>query len=151
VIKVRCQAEATIDAKGRLVLPAQLRHALREAGIGRLVLSHSNGSIWGWTPADFEEKVERPLENCDPFSAEVRDFVHAVVAPAQDVDIDGNGRIRVPARLRRLAGIDREVVVNSVLRRVEIWSRTAWDARFEEALGRVEKADGLPAPGRASS
>ena len=144
MIRVRCQAQATVDAKGRLALPAPLRRGLAEKEITSLVLSHSKGAIWGWTPEDFEVQVERPLEGCDPFSAEVRDFVDAVLAPAQDVEIDSHGRIRIPPMLRRLARIEREVVVNSVLRRVEIWSREAWDRRFEEALGRMANADGMP-------
>lgn len=136
-----------MDAKGRLALPAPLRRGLAELQVNCLVLSHSKGAIWGWTPEDFEEQVERPLEGCDPFSSEVRDFVDAVLAPAQDVEIDSHGRIRIPPMLRQLAGIQKEVVVNSVLRRVEIWSREAWDARFKEALGRMATSDGMPRSG----
>ena len=144
MLKVRCQAPATLDAKGRLALPAPLRRALGRREIDSLVLSFHKGAVWGWTPEDFERTVERPMAERDPFSDDVMDFVHALLAPAQDVDIDGSGRIRVPAPLRELAGLGREVVVNSVLERIEIWDRGAWEERFKASLARASGASGMP-------
>ncbi len=147
MVRVRCQAEATVDEKGRLALPAALRRAYDDAGIGALVLTHHQGAIWGFTPQDFEEKVEKPLSERDPFDHEVIDFTHALLAPAHDAEIDGAGRIRVPPHLRRLAGIERDVVLNSVVGRVEIWDRDRWEARFAESLQRTSARSGLPRGG----
>lgn len=147
MLKVRSQSHATVDAKGRLALPAPLRRALAEAGEGQLVLTFSKGAIWGWTPAEFEKTVERPMEDADPFADDVMDFVHALLAPAQDVDIDNQGRIRIPQPLRDLAHVDREVVVNSMLNRIEIWDREAWDQRFRTSLDRSSQSSGMPRGG----
>ncbi len=145
MLKVRCQAHATLDAKGRLALPALLRRAFQKHDTTSLVISHHRGAVWAWTPEDFEERVERPLEDCDQFSPEVRDFVDTVIAPAQDVAIDKQGRIRVPAMLRQLAGIEKDVVVISMLRRLEIWSREAWEQQFAAAVERRKLTqDGMP-------
>lgn len=144
MLKVRCQAQATVDDKGRLALPAQLRRALTDADQASLVLTIHQGAIWGWTPADFEAAVERPVQSRDPFAADVLDFAHAVLASAQDVEIDAQGRIRIPPMLRDLARIERDVVVNSLLDRIEIWDRAAWEARFRQSLDRRAQASGLP-------
>ena len=144
MLQVRCQAPATIDAKGRLALPASLRRALTVAGVNALVLTFHRGAIWGWTSDEFERTVERPLADADPFNVQVMDFAHALLAPAQDVEVDKQGRTRIPGPLRALAGLEREVMVNSLVNRIEIWDRASWDARFEESLQRAQSFSGMP-------
>lgn len=147
MLRVRCQANATLDAKGRMALPAPIRRALGEAGVEQLVLTFHKGALWGWTARDFEERVERPLAERDPFDTDVMDFAHSLLAPAQDVELDKAGRIRIPGPLRDLAGLDKDVVVNSVLHRIEIWDRETWESRFRTSLDRAANRSGMP--GRA--
>lgn len=109
-----------------------------------LVLSYHRGAVWGWTPRDYEDTVERPLSSRDPFAPEVTDFVHAIMAPAQDCEIDAAGRIRIPQPLRDRAGLDRDVVVTSVQNRLEIWDRAAWERAYEMAVANYEKRGGMP-------
>ena len=144
MLQVRCQAAATIDAKGRIALPAALRRALAVADVHSLVLTFHHGAIWGWTPSEFERTVERPLSDADPFNHEVMNFAHALLAPAQDVEVDRQGRARIPAPLRELAGLQREVMINSLVNRIEIWDRVAWKERFQSSLERARSFSGMP-------
>lgn len=144
MLKVRCQAQATLDAKGRLALPAQLRRALEKHDVDSLVLTFFQGAIWAWDAEVFERTVEAPLLERDRFNPEVMAFTHALLAPAQDVDVDNAGRIRIPPLLRELADLEREVVVNSVLDRIEIWDREAWEQRFKSSLERARGLPGMP-------
>lgn len=144
MLQVRCQASATIDVKGRIALPAALRRALSVADVHSLVFTFHRGAVWGWTSDVFERTVERPLAEADPFNIEVMDFAHALLAPAQDVEVDKQGRTRIPLPLRKLAGLHREVVVNSIVNRIEIWDKTIWEARFEESLKRAQSFSGMP-------
>lgn len=150
MLKVRCQAKASLDAKGRLALPAPLRRSLDVNRVGSLVLSCYRGAIWGWTPEDFERDVESRMEGVDQFSPEVMDFVHAVLAVAEEVDVDKNGRVRVPAELREIAGLEKEVKVFSVLNRIEIWDLGRWKERFLEASAQVPRLGGMPTRARAT-
>jgi MraZ protein len=144
MLKVRCQAHATLDDKGRLALPSPLRVALTAAKVDRLVLVFSQGAVWGWDEATFSARVEGPMMEADPFAPDVLAFSHALLATAQDADLDAQGRIRVPPLLRELAGIDREVVVNSLLDRVEIWDKARWEEHFQESIGRAGQLQGMP-------
>ena len=144
MLMVRCQVEATLDAKGRLALPSALRKAIEDAGIDRLVLNFEKGAVAGRDPDTFFEKVEKPLMDLDPFDTEVGDFADAVLSSANEVGIDGQGRILVPPTLRDLAALDRDVVVNSMLDRVYIWDKARWDVRFKEALDRSAARGGMP-------
>ena len=151
-IKVRCQQHATIDAKGRLQLPAPIRRALEDLGQSKLVLTSGTNpdseSVWAWTEGLYEADVEQRMEALDPFATDVQDFAHSIMASAQDVDIDAQGRIRVPPPLRQAAGLERECVVFVVLGHVEIWDKAAWDQRSLNARSNQQARQGMP--GRAA-
>lgn len=148
MLRIRCLSNATLDVKGRLALPAPLRRGLERAEVGNLVLSHYEGAVWGWTPEGFEKGVESRIAGEDQFDPSVMDFVYAVLAVAQDVEVDKAGRVRVPANLRELAGLSKEVMVFSVLDRIEMWDRTKWDARFKRAVEALPAMGGMPTGGR---
>ena len=147
MLKVRCQTISTLDEKGRLALPSALRHACEAARISALVLTPRQGAIWGWDPDTFESRVEEPLRRADPFAQDVESFTHAYLAPAQDVDIDGQGRIRIPPLLRDFARLEKEVVVNSLLDRIEIWDRATWEDHFRRSVERARTLPGMPGVG----
>ncbi len=133
-----------MDAKGRLALPKPIRAALEEAGSPPLVLAFQKGAIWAWTREVFERTIEEPLAAADPFDEQVMAFAHALLSTAMDVEVDGQGRIRLPPKLREYAGIERDVVVHSIVDHIEIWDRAAWDARFREALSVHRTMSGMP-------
>lgn len=143
MLKVRCQARATVDDKGRLSLPSAIRRALDEATIPSLVFCAYQGAIWGWTPNDYA-RIEGRMEGVDPFSVASMDFVHAVLAVAEEVELDKAGRVRLPGELREMAGITRDVQVFSVLDRIEVWDAARWDERFREARERAPLLGGMP-------
>ncbi|MFK7927175.1 MAG: division/cell wall cluster transcriptional repressor MraZ [Myxococcota bacterium] len=144
MLRVRCQATATLDDKGRLALPAVLRRAFVKHDVDSLVLTYFGGALWGWTPEVFERNIEGPIAAQDPFDQAVVQFSHAILAPAQDLDLDRQGRIRVPQLLRDLASLNKEVVVNSLADRLEIWDKATWDARFEACLKAAPSLTGMP-------
>ncbi len=147
MIRVRCQQHVTIDSKGRLALPAPIRRALEDLQQGALVLTYARGAVLAWTPEHYERDVETRMMEQDPFSSEVLDFAHSMMSTAQDVELDGQGRIRVPPPLRQLANLEKECVVHVLLGRVEIWDRDAWDRRFQESLVKASSRSGMPGRG----
>jgi MraZ protein len=148
VIRVRCQQHVSIDVKGRVALPAPIRRALEDAEERELVLAFSHhGSVIGFTPDDWESRVEGAVSEQDAFADDVNDWVHATLSTAADVEIDGQGRVRVPQHLRELAGLQKDCVVHVVLGRLEIWDREVWDKRFAQAVERTKERGGLPRRG----
>jgi MraZ protein len=144
MLRVRCQARATVDDKGRVSLPSPVRRALEEGSVGSLVVCCYQGALWAWTPEDYERGVESRMDGIDPFNAHAVDFVHAVLAVAEEVEVDKTGRIRLPVELREMAGIRKDVQVFSVLDRLEIWDLERWQARFTEARARASALGGMP-------
>ncbi len=130
----RCQVDVKLDDKGRLALPARLRKRLKDEGIGALVLTYYDGAIRGFTPQYFEERIESRIGDMDPLAPGAQELHHAILAVAVDCNVDSQGRMRIPTHLRREAGLDREIVLHTVLHWVEIWDRERWLARRVEVL-----------------
>ena len=118
----------TIDAKGRLILPAKFRDVLGEhfvitKGLDKCLFVYGKDE---W--AILEEKLKQlPLAK-----AEARAFVRFFFAGAAEVECDKQGRVLVPANLRDYAQLDKDVIVLGVSNRVEIWSKAAWDDYNEQ-------------------
>ncbi|MBI3522075.1 MAG: hypothetical protein HY071_03110 [Chloroflexi bacterium] len=60
------------------------------------------------------------------------EFVHFVVGGAHDTEPDAQGRIVVPAHLRRYAGLETEAQVIGVTRWLEVWEPGRWRARLAQ-------------------
>jgi MraZ protein len=120
-----------LDGKGRIALPARLRHKLRDAGIHGLVLTTFDGSLKLYPPEYFRAHVEEPIARMDPFDAQVQILHHAILAGATDCPVDKQGRLRIPAELREEAGLEAgcEVVLISMLDWIEIFEKRAWQER----------------------
>ena len=138
-----CQVRSTLDAKGRLGLPAKLRHAIGSEGIDVLVLNCVDGAIRAFTPGYFRDRVEGPFRERSPFDPEAQSYYYTVLADAESCNIDGQGRIRIPQRLQELAGLDRECVVVSIMDWVEIWNPEQWEEARKRASFGFARGRGL--------
>ncbi len=123
------QFERTIDAKNRVQLPAQLRSVVDpdQAGAALYVtLGESNGTLAIFTARGFEDLASR-METEYSTGPDARRFELQFYAMASPVDIDKQGRLVLPDRLRRKAGLGEEVFLIGQKNRIEIWNRAALD------------------------
>ncbi len=124
----------SLDPKGRLILPARFRELLTQA----YVTSQLDGCLALWTPAEFQSRAEEMKDLAKGTPTE-RNMARVFFASAQEASPDRQGRIAIPANLRRFANLDegRQVVVNGHFDHVEIWDLAAWEqarAAGESAL-----------------
>ncbi len=142
MFQVRGQFDVRMDAKGRLPLPVRLRERMQEAGESRLVLACWDGALQAFTETRWR-KMERRFAGVSLFDKRSRAFLHAYVAGAAEVEPDNQGRILVPAPLRRRAGLGRDCVILSYLGLLEIWDSGRWESRQEEAVAAVDEDSGV--------
>ncbi len=132
----------TVDAKGRLIMPAKFREQLGESfvvsrGMDGCLFVHTNE---GWQA--FEEK----LKNLPMMSKDARRFQRFFNAGADNVELDKQGRVLLSQTHREFAGLDKDVVLAGVGDRIEIWSREKWeDATADDDMDSI--ADALEALG----
>ena len=113
----------SIDAKGRLIIPAKFRDLLGEQFV---VTKGFDGCLFvfdqeGWDV--FEEKLKAlPMDIKD-----ARMIARFFMAGADDVELDKQGRILLKANWLTHAAIEKDAVVAGVGNRVEIWSKEKWE------------------------
>jgi MraZ protein len=134
----------TLDAKGRVSLPARFREDLS----GRLyVVKGFEKCLFVYQAAAYEEFLEKLLAS-NEFNPEARRVQRFFTAGAVESKTDGAGRVMLPPVLREYAGLDRDAVIIGNGDHVEIWSAAAWaeyDARTNETI--EDAAEGLAAKG----
>jgi MraZ protein len=129
----------SIDEKMRLAIPKQLREALGDAAAGTLfVTPHTDGSLAIYTE-DMLSQVAAHLSAASPAGQDVRDFSRLFYARAQPVEIDDQGRIRIPAELNALAGLGREAVLLGVQDHMELWDKKHWDEYLATRQARYDQ------------
>ena len=112
----------TIDAKGRIIVPAKFRESL---GDNFIITKGLDNCLFVYTNEEwqrFEEKLKTlPLTNKN-----ARTFTRFFLAGAASVEVDKQGRILLPSVLREFAGLEKDVVLVGVASRIEIWSKDRW-------------------------
>ena len=115
-----------IDEKLRVAIPKRLREGLGCAQGGNLYIAPSTDqSLAIYTEESFAQLAER-LAQASPTQQQVRAFTRLFYARAQRVDLDGQGRIRVPVDLAQLASLEKEVVLLGVQDHLELWAAARW-------------------------
>ena len=125
--------EHSIDAKHRLAIPAKFRSRLdpdRDGTGFYIVPGQPSTTLWLYTERHFERLSARPSSDLIPDENQLR-FEQLFYPWAELVDLDGQGRILVPERMLRRAGLGRDVVICGVRDHLEIWPRE----QFEKEAG----------------
>jgi MraZ protein len=119
----------SVDAKGRLIVPAKFREALGETFV---VTRGLDNCLFGY-PMDEWRKLEEKLKGLPMTKKDTRAFARFFFSGATEVEIDKQGRINIPSTLMQYAHLVKECVVLGVSNRIEIWAKDAWEAYFSES------------------
>lgn len=120
--------EHTLDAKARLAIPARFRSQIGHGA----VLSKGMGSCLSlYTLEHWEQKSHELVAHMA--SDALRDFERRIYPSASEVELDGQGRIVVPAKLRAYAKLEVNVTIAGVRDHIEIWDRETW-ITYQERL-----------------
>ena len=127
----------SLDAKGRLVLPASIRDVLLDSSPdGRFVLTTYDGCIVGFPEPEWRIFAEKFGRIPNP-SRQMRDFRRLVLGGAEVMEPDHLGRVRIPRGQMEYAGIEREVVIVGQATRFEIWAQEAFKALIAQDFNDV--------------
>jgi MraZ protein len=131
-----------LDPKGRISLPARFRDAFAD---GAVLTLGQDGCLFCFPRAEWTARAAEvralPLS-----SAQSRAYGRMFFGKAESVELDAQGRLLVPQRLRTEAGISRDAVVLGVFDRMEIWDRETHE-RFESANAGAYQAGTLAPEG----
>ena len=120
--------EHSLDAKGRLIMPAKLR---QDIGDKFVITKGLDGCLFAFSQEEwlnFENKLKLlPLSDKN-----ARNFVRFFLAGATECELDKQGRFLIPINLRTAATLEKEAVIIGVGTRLEIWNKAIWESKDEE-------------------
>jgi len=124
--------EYKIDEKGRVPFPPRFRAHLKDGvvlipGVERCITAY---------PLSEWKKLAAALTGSSVTRSKLRQLNRALFATAFYLNIDGQGRVNLPAPLREHAEIVDEVVVAGANSYLELWNKVLWEE--EKSLSREQ-------------
>lgn len=119
----------SIDPKNRMIIPSKYRD---ELGF-KCVLTKGNDKCLYIYPMCEWEKVKEKLSSLPTSDKNIRAYVRRFYANAVECEIDKQGRVTIPIELKEFAGIEKELVTVGMIDKIEVWSRSEWEALDEIA------------------
>jgi len=123
--------EHNIDEKGRMIFPSKLREALGDSFI---ITRWMDNTLAAFSQEEFQNVIGKL--NDSPMS-ESRELVHYLFPNATEAVPDKQGRILIPANLREMAGLTKDVTVIGAMNRAEIWDRERYRREHERVTAEV--------------
>jgi len=119
--------EHSLDTKGRVILPSKFRAEFEHGGY---LAQHTEGCLALWTPAEFERQTVAMVDRAESGRAN-RNRARLWASSSHEVEIDRQGRMAIPARLREFASLENEVLVHGALDRIELWNPATWAEKVQ--------------------
>jgi MraZ protein len=91
----------------------------------------TDGSLDLYSPGEFHELVQR-IHARSSASEDGRAFRRLFYAQAQRIEVDRQGRFRIPSELMELANLAREVMLVGVGDHMELWNPESWRSYLAE-------------------
>jgi transcriptional regulator MraZ len=136
----------SVDAKGRMAMPARYRERLLDACGGRLVVTVDRDHCLLVYPLPEWEIIESKLIALPSLNKQARLLQRLLIGHATELEMDGQGRILLPAMLRDFAGLKKKAVLIGQGKKLEIWDEDTWGENQEGWMAAVQDDDGdMPA------
>lgn len=134
-----------LDAKGRMAVPARFRDSLMQDEQGALVITiDTEERCLLVYPLKEWEPIQAKLEALPSFNPAARRIQRLIIGHATDVDLDGSGRILLPAPLREYAGLEKKMVMMGQGNKFELWDEAHWQECREAYLVAMRDDQALP-------
>ena len=125
-----------LDSKGRLAIPSRYRSSILESCAGRFTVTLNNtqqNCLWLY-PTNEWEKVEKKLIGLSSFVPLHVELKRYLIGSAIDLEMDGSGRILLPANLREISKLNKSVQLVGQGNKFEIWDSELWNESCAQFL-----------------
>ena len=129
------QFKRSIDDKLRLAIPKRFRDGFSATKDNvptvLFIAPGTDGSLSLYTEEAFTRLADQ-LDARPSTSKEVRAFSRLFFSRAESLELDKQGRIRIPSDLAKLAELRDEAMLIGVRDRMEIWDLERWNRYIKE-------------------
>lgn len=118
----------TADPKGRLIIPASFREIIAANYSPKLYITNApTEKCLHIYPLEEWTKLLEKVKSLPRTNKHIKHFTRRVVASADELDMDKQGRILIPSAHRQDSGINSEVVIVGQIDKIELWDKKLWD------------------------
>jgi len=123
--------EATLDAKGRFLLPAGFKKQLPEEEGSRFVINRGFEKCLALYPIKNWEPLFNDISKLNDFDPKVREFRRYFLNGATFVEPDSAGRLLVPPNLKVHGDLQKDIVLVAAVNKIEIWDSNKYKQLFD--------------------
>jgi len=131
----RGQYKYSIDAKGRISIPAKLRRHVSPEAQDTFMMTRGTQTCIDIYPLDQWLVFEEKLSNLNQFNPDDIRFIRTILQYASEDKLDSQSRILIPQPLIEYAKIEKEVLILGALKKIEVWNPKI----FEDYLSQSDK------------
>src|SRR5688572_23075962 len=131
ILRFLGEYEATLDAKGRFLLPAGIKRQLPENENTRFVINRGIEKCLSLYPLQSWQPLYDQISLLNDFDPEVRKFRRYFLNGAIEAEPDTAGRILIPQNLREHAQLGKDIILAAAVDKIEIWSKDNYQEFFE--------------------
>ncbi len=145
MVKFRGVSNLSLDAKGRIVLPARYRERLPEICQNQMIVTiDTDQPCLLIYPFPEWEQIEEKIEDLPSFNPTTRRIQRLLIGHATEIEVDANGRMLLPTPLREYAKLGKKVVLIGQGKKFELWDEQLWSERMDTWLGDGSGDDEMP-------
>jgi MraZ protein len=123
--------EATLDPKGRFLLPAGIKKQLPEDEGSHFVVNRGFEKCLTIYPMSSWKPLFERISKLNDFDPKVREFRRFFLNGAIATELDSAGRMLIPKNLMEHAGLEKDIVLVSAVNKIEIWSKSTYQQLFD--------------------
>jgi MraZ protein len=123
--------EATLDSKGRFLLPAGFKRQIPEGESTRFVVNRGFEKCLSLYPMSSWQPLYDQISTLNDFDPKVREFRRFFLNGAIIVEPDAAGRLLIPQNLKDYAGLSKDIVLAAAVNKIEIWDKEKYQQFFE--------------------
>jgi transcriptional regulator MraZ len=120
------QFDHALDEKGRVSIPSRFREILQGEGHDRLLITNfifqQERCLELYAPGEWDRLVEK-LNEKSAFDPSIQLFQVFFIGGAHEVQVDRQGRVLIPNKLREFARLEREVTFSAFTNHFQLWGR----------------------------
>ena len=128
-----------LDAKGRLMLPAEFKEQMGEQAeegfVLRPSLFESSQCLDLFTRKDWDEQQEKLRAKFNIYNEEGIKALRFLNEGVRFAKLDASGRLQIPKDLMERGGLTKEVVVEALANKMEIWDKD----RYDQSVATIDK------------
>ena len=128
----------SLDDKGRMSLPARFREQIKTDHETPLVLTLGLDQCLWLYPMDHWKSIEEKLSGMDTLNNDQRWLQRFFMRASDEVELDQQGRIVISPVLRKEAGLNKNIVIVGMLKRIEIWDKEKYEGYNSQTAASLE-------------